>query len=128
MSNTFTMTISKEVSYDDLWESIWGSDGSGSTYWCSKIRKPDGSDIDLWLKEDGAHSLKPNPQDFKLYDCEEGQWHLVTLNALAGAYRKAVEEDLHHCGYYPVSNLEQADECVGDIILQLAVFGEIIYG
>jgi hypothetical protein len=128
MNDTFTVTITKEVSYNDLWEAIWGSDGSGITYWCSKIRKPDGSDIDLWIDGGEQHSLKPNPQDFKLYDAEEGQWHLVTLDNLADAYRKAFEIDAHHCGTYAVTNLEDADECAGDILLQLAVFGEIVYG
>ena len=128
MSNTFTFTITKEVSYDDLWEAIWGSDGSGITYWCDKIRKPDGSDIDLWLKGDETYSLKPNPQDFKLHDFEEDKWHLITLNALANAYRKAVEDKLHHCGSCEVADLEDADECTGDILLQLAIFGEVVYG
>ena len=128
MSKTFTITITKEVSYDDLWEAIWGSDGTGMTYWCSKIRKPDGSDIDLWLKGEGQYSLVPNPQDFKVYDHEEGKWHTITLEALADAYRKAYEGKLRHCGTCDVTDLEDADACTGDILVQLAAFGEVIYG
>jgi hypothetical protein len=123
MSKSFTVTTTKEVSYDDLWEAIWGSDGTGITYWCSKIRKPDGSDIDLWLKGEGEYSLLPNPQDFKLYE-----WHTVTLDHLADAYRKAVEDKVRHCGTCEVADLDDADACTGDVLLQLAVFGEVIYG
>lgn len=128
MSETFTITITKEVSYDDLWEAIWGSDGTGISYWCSKIRKLDGSGIDLWLKGEGEHDLVPNPQDFMLYDMEEEKWHTILLADLANAYRKAYEDKLRHCGTCDVADLDDPDACTGDILLQLAIFGEVVYG
>ena len=127
MSNTFTCTITKEISYNDLWDALWGSDGTGSP-WCSKIRKPDGSDIDLWVKGEGEHSLVANPQDMKVYDRYEEKWHIVTLDQLADAYRKIAEQKVMHCGTYEVANLEDPDACTGDFILQYAVFGELVYG
>lgn len=120
MNNTFT--VSKEISYADVWEAMWGSEGSGSQ-WASKIRKPDGSDISLWDNE-----FKPMPQPFKVYDIEEEKWHQVTLEDIAEAYRIADKEHLTHCGRYVVTNFDDPDECTGDILLQLAVFGELTYG
>jgi hypothetical protein len=122
-----TFTISKEVSFVELWEAIWGSDGSGIVYWCSKIRKPDGSDIDLWVKgEDGR--LVGNPQDFKVYDFEEEKWHTCSLEQLAKGYELAVNQNLRHCGGSITGDLDDADECSGDQIIQMAIFGELIYG
>ena len=117
MSKTFT--IETEVSYQELWDAIWGSDGSGMTYWCSHIRKADGGDIDLWGAE---------PVDFKVYDTEEEKWHTCTLEQLAEGYRKAVATKQSHCGHYSVADLEESDACTGDLIVQLAIFGEIVYG
>lgn len=125
MSKTFT--VETEVSYLDLWEAIWGSDGTGITYWCSTLRKPNGQGIDLWTR-DAENNLVGNPQNFKLYEFEEEKWHTVTLEDLANGYRLAVKNHAHHCGSYPVADLEQADACTGDVILQYAIWGEVIYG
>jgi hypothetical protein len=122
-----TFTITKEVSFLELWEAIWGSDGSGIVYWASKIRKPDGSDIDLWVKgADGR--LVGNPQDFKVYDFEEEKWHACSLEQLAKGYELAVNQNLRHCGGSITADLDDADECSGDQIIQMAIFGELIYG
>lgn len=128
MTSTFSVTITKEVSYNALWEAIWGSDGVGITYWCPKIRNAEGKSIDLWLKGEREFDLVPNPQDFRVYDSYEEKWHLVTLDHLADAYRKALEDKLHHCGTCEVADLDDADACTGDILIQLAVFGEVVYG
>jgi hypothetical protein len=125
MSKTFT--IETTVSYLDLWEAIWGSDGTGITYWCDRLRKPNNQGIDLWTKtEDG--NLVGNPQNFKLHDYQEEKWHTVTLEDLAKGYRLALEHKSTHCGHYSVTDLDEADACTGDIILQYAIFGEVVYG
>lgn len=122
-----TFTITKEVSFVELWEAIWGSDGSGITYWVSHIRQPDGSDIDLWVK-DANGRLVGNPQDFKVYDFEEEKWHTCSLAQLAKGYELAVSQNLRHCGGSITGDLDDADECSGDQIIQMAIFGELIYG
>lgn len=127
MSDTFTITTTKDFSYADVWEAIWGSDGSGITYWCDKIRKPNGEGIDLWLSNPNGFPI-PNPQDFKVHDYEEGKWHTITLTDLAEAVRHADREHLTHCGSYAITDLENADECVGDVLIQLAIWKEIVYG
>lgn len=125
MNDTFTIT--KEVSYLDLWEMVWGSDGAGTTYWADKVRKLDGDDIDLW-KTDENGNLVGNPQPFKIHDTEEGKWHNVFLSDLAIAYKLADEQNLTHCGRYAIVDFEEQDACNGDTLIQLAIFGEVIYG
>ncbi len=118
---TFTMNITKEISYAELWSAVWGSE---TTSWFTSVRKPDGKGIDLWTKPD----FEPNPQDFRLYDAEQDEWHLVTLADLARGYQLAYEQQTTHCGNCLVADLDDPDACSGDYILQLAIFGELIYG
>lgn len=120
MSKTFTIT--REVSYDDLWSAIWGSEVSGG--WFDRVRTIDGKGISLWTQPD----FEPNPQDFKVYDFEEEKWHEVTLEALAEGYRKALANKATHCGHYTFDDLDDPDACWVDIILQYAIFGELVYG
>lgn len=122
MSETFK--VEREVSYADLWEAIWGSDGTGMTYWCDMVRQADGGGIDFFTE----NGTKPNPQDFKVHDYEEGEWHTVTLEDLAEAFRHADAHNLTHCGSYAITDIEQADACVGDVLIQLAIWKEIVYG
>ena len=117
--------ITIDVDIDELWEAVWSSEGSGITYWASKIRTVDGKSINLWKVDE---DYKPNPQDFTIYDCEEEKWHTVTIADLVRAYGIAVKNQDTHCGDYLVADLEDCDECVGDTLLQYAVFGELISG
>jgi hypothetical protein len=123
MSSNDKITLTIEISMNDLWDAVWGSDGAGMTYWSSQVRKPDGSDIDLWVMPD----YEPNPQDFKVYDDEEEKWHLVTLEQLAKGYQLALTSGQKHCGGYPL-DLEDHDACFGDMVIQYAIFGELTYG
>ena len=127
MGEKFEVTTTVDIM--DLWEAIWGSDGSGVTYWCQKVRDADKNSIDLWVNDD-KDSLVGNPQDFMLQSYDEGEdeltWHTITLQHLAESYAKALSNGETHCG---VSlSFDDADACFGDIVLQYACFGEMIYG
>lgn len=50
----------------------------------------------------------------------------ITIEDLAKAWSIALQENYHHCG--GAWNLEDTDACVSDGLLQIAFFGEIIYG
>jgi hypothetical protein len=122
MSND-KISITTEVSVDELWEAVWGSDGGGMTYWATKVRKPDGKGIKLWNLPD----YTPNPQDFMLWDDYEEKWHTITLDQLAKGYLLALTKGQKHCGDYSL-DLEDPDACFGDLVCQYAIFGEITYG
>lgn len=115
--------VTIDVDMLELWGAVWGSDGAGINYWCSKIRDIDGGDIALWVGED----MDPNPQPFTIYDHEADEWYDVSLLNLANGYARALNEGARHCGTYSLS-MDDPDSCFGDIVLQYAVFGEMIYG
>lgn len=123
MSKMISIPVTMEIDIDEVWSSFWCSDGAGVSYWASKIRKPDGEGISMWVEKNGE--LAPNPQDFKVYDMEQQNWHTVTLQQLALGYATAKAKGATHCGG---CSLDDSDACVEDIILQYAIFGEMIYG
>jgi hypothetical protein len=125
MKNEDTMTITKTFTVGQLWEAVFGSDGAGIVYWSPKIRKQNGKGIDLWKTVDGE--LQPNPQDFKIWDIEENKWHFVTVEDLRTGFEKALKANQTHCGGYPL-DLEDYDACFCDMVMQYAIFGELVYG
>lgn len=121
------ITINTQIKLDtvDLWEAIWGSDGSGIVYWCPVIRDENGEGVSLWVEDENG-DLKGNPQTLKMLDVEDN-WHVVTVDQMVKGYELARQQGLTHCGSYPLDH-EDSDSCFGDVVLQLAIFGEMVYG
>lgn len=111
------VTYQVEVDVNDVWQKMMGG---SSGYWADNFETLD-SGIIKWYKDD--EYTQPNPQDFKVL--ADGVWHTVTVRSLAEAYVKLKQDSWTHCGGYSV---EDNDACVGDAILQVAAFGEFVYG
>lgn len=65
-----------------------------------------------------------NGGTIRIHDCEEDEWHTVTSDqfvAAIGTYIQMlyVDESLSDC---------YLDDATAEIVFQLAVFGEVIYG
>ena len=52
----------------------------------------------------------------------------LTAKQITDAFVSGVELGLTHCGGYRVEDLENADACTSDLVLQMAVYGEIVWG
>lgn len=125
MDTSNTLTVSKTFTVDQLWEAVWGCDGAGMYYWCRKLRKPNYQGIDLWLKKDGK--IVPNPQPVRVYDSIGEKSHVVEVEDMRRGYELAIKAGQTHCGGYPLDT-EDYDGCFGDMIIQYAIFGELVYG
>jgi hypothetical protein len=112
------------ITIDTIWEAVWCTEGTGITYWAPKIRNAAGNSINIW-KRDADRNLVPNPQALRIFDAEAERWHDVSLEMLEKGYRSAVANRERHCGY--ILDIEDSDECFGDIVIQHAIFGEVIY-
>ena len=126
MNNSDKMTVSVTFTVGELWEAVFGTDGAGMVHWSSKIRNENGEDIDLWTTDTNGESVT-NPQNFRVYEDEEEKWHDVSLEQLRIGFEKAMINNSTHCGGYPLK-LDDYDACFGDVVIQYAVFGELIYG
>lgn len=127
MNTSDTLTVSKTFTVGELWEAIWGCDGAGMVYWCNKIRKPNGHDIHLWKYE--GSDLIPNPQDVKIYDTTEvkPKTYVVTVEDMRRGYELALQQGQQHCGGHAL-DIDDYDGCFGDIVIQYAIWGKLIYG
>jgi hypothetical protein len=120
------ITLTEEITVEQLWEAVWGCDGAGLTYWSDKVRKLNGHGIDLWVRNaDGE--LVVNPQGFKVYDHIENKWHAITLENLAEGYKLAKTANQKHCFQYDL-DIDDYDACFGDMVIQYAIFGKLVYG
>ena len=125
MKYTDTMTVSKTFTVGELWEAVFGSEGAGMVHWSTEIRNAEGQDIDLWITNAEGETVG-NPQDFKVLEDEEDKWHTVTLEDLRAGFEKALNAGQTHCGGHTL-DLEDSDACIGDFVIQYAVFGELTY-
>jgi hypothetical protein len=64
MDTNATLTVSKSFTVNELWEAVWGCDGSGMYYWCRKIRKPNYQGIDLFKRVNDE--IVTNPQAVRI--------------------------------------------------------------
>mgnify|MGYP000078869488 FL=1 len=111
------VTYQVEVDVNDVWEKMMGG---SSGYWADNFETLD-SGIVRWYLDDDEYT--PNPQDFKVL--AEDVWHTVTVLSLAEAYVKLKQDGWTHCRG---CGIDDGDACVGDAILQVAAFGELVYG
>lgn len=126
MGTKVGITHTTVVDVDELWNNVWADDGHGITYWCSGIKKAGGDGISLWRFE--GDKIIPNPQDFQIAVFDEltndETWYTLTLQQLAEAWVKCLDKPYTHCGGHALTD---NDSCVGDIVLQVALFDEIVY-
>ena len=114
------ITIPVSIDRDLLWSSTFGGGWEYSSWWVG-LKYGVGGDWDTI--GDGTFTLKcedPDDPDAKPIS------KTLTIDDLARAYAISIKENYHHCGQR--WDLEDPDHCVSDGILQLAFFGEIIYG
>lgn len=114
--------INVEVPAEELWSAVFGSGFESDAVndeWLTGIKFIDGSwgipgVVELtYLDEDE----KPHKQFYNAHD-------------LAGALSTAMAKGYNHspCGGKIDMDFSNYDSCVGDLLLQVMVYGELIYG
>lgn len=53
---------------------------------------------------------------------------IITPSDILQAFSKLVENGFSHCSGYPIQDLDNSDACTSDLVLQQAVYGEVIWG
>jgi hypothetical protein len=113
------ITIPVSIDRQRLWEATFGGGWEYSSWWLG-LKYGNGGDWDVI--GDGTFTLTCEDPD----DEDKRIKKTLTIEDLARAWGIALKENYHHCG--TAWDLEDPDHCVSDGILQLAFFGEIIYG
>lgn len=52
----------------------------------------------------------------------------ITPTDITQAFVQLVESGATHCSGYPIQDLDNADACTSDLVLQQAVYGSVIWG
>lgn len=112
------MLVNVDVPVDmgELWSNMMGG---RSGYWADDFKRLDDGVVDWYV----GTEFTPNPQDFKVF--ADGEWYEVPLEKLARAYVRLKLDGWTHCGGCSV---DDNDACTGDAILQVAAFGDFVYG
>jgi hypothetical protein len=121
--NNNTIAITTTLNATDFFNAITGSD----FYGCTEFVAPRSLSV----------NEKKKTITFRYYDLtsgsdEYGDYNktirtVVTLEQLANAFSQLVQNNQTHCGGYPLSNLENADACLCFMVLQQAIYGELMF-
>jgi hypothetical protein len=82
-----------------------------------------------WLKvkyRGDADWNKPGIVTITADNGEETVTKSLTIEDLVQAYEAAIAKPYYHCG--GTIDIDDMDECASDIVLQLAMFGDVVYG
>ena len=101
---------------DEVWSDVFGSGYEYSPWWY-KVTFSSGAD---WDKA-GTATIKHWSKDSE----DTLETTKITVEDLAKAYATLIAEKWTHCNG---CGLDDPDACSSDVVLQMAVFGEIIYG
>ena len=126
MSNIITINVAKEYDANELWNAVTGSAWETMPWWTrarynaeSHASWEGGGDPSTYAIEVGID----NPED-------EGNsiYKTVTLADIVEACQKVWSGKWYHCGSKVDENIMNYDSCAGDIIMQMVMLGEVVYG
>lgn len=110
-------TITKTYAGKDIWDAVVGCDFANMRYWVQNL------ELDTW-QEPCNLTLEHLP----LEGGEELQTSIVTPDQLSDAFAVLVAKGWTHCGGYSLAELDEADSCLADLVIQQAIFGEQVFG
>jgi hypothetical protein len=87
-----------------------------------------------WDWQDPERANKPvtvkcwNPEADE-YDADENLLtEVIAIDRLVGALSRVVSENKYHCGQLVGLDLEDWDACCADLVIQMALYNEIVFG
>lgn len=121
--HTVSATISFEVSGQDIDDIMSSALDGGITYWCGKAEV-----VDEYLGEYASDQISRGGS-LKLYDIEDGTVFELTLEKFLNGLRLWVENIRSFAlAFANRLEIDEIDAVSADVIVQYALFGEIVYG
>lgn len=124
---TYDLTITKtiKVTEEDIDDIMSTALEGGINYWCDKA-EVFGQRLGNYASEQIARG-----GTLKLHDAEDNRNHLLTRNGLLKGIKQAIEGNYFAC--YNWFDGNAIDTCmvdaeVADVIIQFALFEEVVYG
>jgi hypothetical protein len=101
---------------DEIWSDVFGSGYEYCPWWVG-VKYSDGAD---WDKHGVATIKHWGKEDEDVLEVTK-----ITIEDIAKAYATLTADNWTHCGG---CGLSAPDGCSSDVVLQMAVYGEIVYG
>ena len=121
--HTVSATISFDVSGQDIDDIMSSALDGGITYWCGKAEV-----VDEYLGEYASDQISRGGS-LKLYDIEDGTVFELTLEKFLNGLRLWVENIRSFAlAFANRLEIDEIDAVSADVIVQYALFGEIVYG
>ena len=123
--NELTVNLKISISEEDIDDIMTTALEGGITYWCRKA-KVEGEYLGEYASEQIARGGV-----LKLYPVDEDKTYTLTLEKLLKGIEQAMQEQ--YFPNYERWSVDGIDTCnvdadVADVIIQFALFGEIVYG
>lgn len=123
----YTIRVEREikVTQQDIDDIITTALEGGITYWCCKAEVV-GDYLGEYASEQISHE-----GTLRLYDSEEDKVYELTLAKFMSGVGKAIKGNyFSDYGWYDGNSIDtcNVDANVADVIIQLALFGEVVYG
>lgn len=114
MSETFDVTLT--FNNEQVWEAVTGSGFAHTKYWVNFV------ELDTWRRPCAITLTHDTGES------EEEKVTTIQPARLFEAFGELVKAGAVHCGNYSLADLENSDACLGDLVLQQAIFGKIVFG
>lgn len=125
-NNEFELDVYRKVIIlkEDIDSIVSGALDSGITYWCNKAEVVEDDYYGEYASEQISHG-----GSLRLYDREEDKTYVLTLNKLLNGIRLACR-DGYGDNWFDDDHLDfcQIDAVATNVIVQCALFGEVVYG
>ena len=114
------LTISVTIDEQELWDAVAGS---GSYY--------------QWFQVLNGLRFGESPRDVKVVAWDPQSpggdsatlMKIITVKDMALALERLIHKGYSHCGIpFGLNVISDPDSCVADLILQVAVYGDVVYG
>lgn len=114
--------IAVTVTAQELWSTVLGSgwEYAGDHWVASRFESGDWDTV-------GKFRLSADARDIEGHDSAYIT-KVITVEDMQAAYDFALAKGYRHCGGYSFADLDDADACWSDGILQIIIYGDIIYG
>jgi hypothetical protein len=114
-----TVQVTREYEESAIWEALIGSDFIGLNHWVSTM--------ECDLEDEFA------PFSVTHRSAKDDDWEIttVTKDMIIAGFTRAIQDGYKHCGGLPIFYGEYGDDydaCFADIVLQCAIFGDVVYG
>lgn len=125
MDHVIKVGMEIKVTQQDIDDIMCAAFEGGITYWCCKAEV-----VGDYLGEYASDQISRGGK-VRLYDSVEDEVYELTLDDLLRGITKAIEENWYEdYGWHDGNSIDtcNVDAEVADTIIQLALFGEVVYG